>query len=152
LEEKFWAALCQRLGCAELIEDQFAGDERQATMIESLAKIFRTRNADEWFQLLGAEDACVMPLSTMDEVLRDAHLRERGAIASASHPSIGLIDRVGVSPLLGDTPGQLSSLPPPRLGEHTREVLQRAGLSQAEIAELERERAILLGSGDEMDQ
>jgi len=148
LEEKFWASLCQRLGCAPFIEDQFADDERQAAMMETLAKIFKTRNADEWFEMLGANDACVTPLNTIAEVVRDAHLREREMIVSVNHPSLGAIDQVGVSPRLSDTPGRLSSAPPPRLGEHTREMLLWAGASHTEVEELERERIIGTGSDE----
>jgi crotonobetainyl-CoA:carnitine CoA-transferase CaiB-like acyl-CoA transferase len=146
LEQKFWAALCNSLGCAQFIEDQFADDERQAGMKETLAKIFKTRNADEWFELLGTKDACVTPLNTIAEVVRDAHLRERGMIVSVNHPSLGVMDQIGVSPRLGDTPGEVSSLPPPQLGEHTREMLRWAGFSNTEVEELEREQVIRTGS------
>lgn len=43
LEPKFWAALCQRLGCPEFEADQFAEGSRQAEIKSALDRIFATR-------------------------------------------------------------------------------------------------------------
>ncbi|MFG1706231.1 CoA transferase [Nonomuraea sp. M3C6] len=49
-------------------------------------------------------------------------LRHRGVIAEVEHPSLGSVPLPGVTVKLSRTPGSVR-LPPPRLGEHTAEVL-----------------------------
>src|SRR5262249_40188808 len=40
LEPKFWAALCDKMGQPEFVEDQFAEGERQSSIVERLREIF----------------------------------------------------------------------------------------------------------------
>lgn len=110
LETKFWQALCRTLGCEEFIADQFAEAARQEQMVAELARTFRTRPAEEWFERLRPADACVTPVRNVAEV--------------AAHFGLGRGDSV-VAPRLGDTPGRLGGAPP-RLGEHTQQILWRA--------------------------
>jgi crotonobetainyl-CoA:carnitine CoA-transferase CaiB-like acyl-CoA transferase len=142
LEPKFWAALCRALGREELTGEQFAGGQRQQRAIETLARLFKTRDAAEWLALFGGEDVCVAPVNSIEEALGSGHLRERGAFESVPHPTAGAVELSGVAPKLSDTPGRLSKAPPPSLGQHTREVLLWAGLSDAEVEELARDRVV----------
>jgi crotonobetainyl-CoA:carnitine CoA-transferase CaiB-like acyl-CoA transferase len=106
LEPKFWKALCQALGCAQFVADQFAEGVRQAEIISEFERIFRERTAEEWCERLRPADACVTPVRNVAEV--------------ATHFGLLPGDSV-VVPKLSDTPGRLGG-PPPRLGEHTGEV------------------------------
>lgn len=67
LEPKFWAELCRRLNCEDLVALQF-DEERRAAVKERIAGIFRTRTAEEWFAALRAFDCCVTPVRTISEV------------------------------------------------------------------------------------
>ena len=97
LEPKFWAALCGKLGCPEFIPDQFAEGARQAEIIESIRKIFRTRPAAEWLELFRGADVCVTLVRNVAEV----------AAGGGSE----------VIPKLSETPGRVGDRPP-RLDEH----------------------------------
>jgi crotonobetainyl-CoA:carnitine CoA-transferase CaiB-like acyl-CoA transferase len=97
LEPKFWAVLCGKLGCREFIPDQFTEGERQAEIIESLRKIFRTKSATEWLELFRGADVCVTLVRNVAEVAAD-----RGS---------------EVIPRLSETPGRVGDWPP-RLDEH----------------------------------
>jgi crotonobetainyl-CoA:carnitine CoA-transferase CaiB-like acyl-CoA transferase len=107
LEPKFWQALCRALGCERFIADQFAEGPRREEIATELARIFRMRTAEEWFERLRPADACVTPVRNAAEV--------------AAQCGLGRGDSV-VVPKLSDTAGQLGG-PPPRLGEHTQEML-----------------------------
>lgn len=107
LEPKFWEALCRALGCEQLIGEQFADSPRREEIIAALAGIFRTRTAEEWFERLRVADTCVTPVRNTAEV--------------AAHFELGAGDSV-IVPKLSETPGRLGGVPP-RLGEHTGEVL-----------------------------
>ncbi len=107
LEPKFWAELCNQLGCVDLIPLQFCEDERREAIKFRIASIFRTRTASEWFESLRNHDCCVTPVLTVAEV---------AATLPCADPSAQ----------------------PPRLGEHTRPVLESVGISAADIDALEK--------------
>ena len=71
LEQKFWVNLCRELGCEEFIADQFTEGPRRQEIIEGVAAIFRTRPAAEWFERLEGCDACVTPVRSVAEVVRE---------------------------------------------------------------------------------
>ncbi len=113
LEPKFWAALCLGLGREDLVADQYAEGPRQAELIGTLADVFETRQAREWAERFRHTDACVTLLQDIADVTQDPHVRARQMIVDGA---------LGVTPKLSETPGQPGG-PPPRLGEHNREIL-----------------------------
>ncbi len=68
LEPKFWAELCRRIGCEDLIDLQFAEGETRQSVKERVAEVFKTRPAAEWFEQLRAYDCCVTPVRTVSEI------------------------------------------------------------------------------------
>lgn len=66
LEPKFWAELCKRIACEDLIPRQF--DEQQVPVKSRIAAIFRTKPALEWFDQLRDFDCCVTAVRTIGEV------------------------------------------------------------------------------------
>jgi crotonobetainyl-CoA:carnitine CoA-transferase CaiB-like acyl-CoA transferase len=108
LEPKFWAKLCRGLGCEQFIPEQFAEGQRRTEIIDAVAHILKTRDAQEWVELFKDKDACVTLVRNAAEVAADLGLARCEMI---------------VTPKLSETPGQLGSAPP-RLGEHNREVLR----------------------------
>ncbi len=102
LEPKFWAELCRRLGCEDLIPRQF--EEPQEPVKSRVADIFRGQPAAYWFEQLRHTDCCVTPVRSISEVAADL-----------------------------PAPAELK---PPRLGEHTREILSRCGVSQTDLQDL----------------
>ncbi|MBI3680563.1 MAG: CoA transferase [Acidobacteria bacterium] len=86
LEPKFWAALCQAIGCPQFIPEQYAEDPRRSQIIECLEAVFLTRDAEEWFVHLKHLDACVTPVRTVEEAARDLSLLDPGPGAA---PALG---------------------------------------------------------------
>jgi crotonobetainyl-CoA:carnitine CoA-transferase CaiB-like acyl-CoA transferase len=71
-------------------------------------------------------------MNSLDDVVADPHLAAIGYLKTVEHPSEGTIKSMAV-------PSEWSDSVPdyrrhaPRLGEHTREVLQEAGFSTEKI-------------------
>jgi alpha-methylacyl-CoA racemase len=124
LEPHFFQALCQRLGLPDLTADAYGGGSPAEAVRRRLAEIFASATLAEWERRLAGLDACVEPVRDVAEVPLDGHLRARGLF-----PAPG----VQATPLGFGPP---SARPPPRLGEHGREVLAEAGLSAEEISAL----------------
>lgn len=70
LEPKFWANLCRRLDCEELIPLQF-DNGKQPGVKARLCEIFKEKEAEVWFELLRDSDCCVTPVRSVDEVANE---------------------------------------------------------------------------------
>ncbi|AXW07436.1 formyl-CoA transferase [Ralstonia solanacearum] len=69
---------------------------------------------------------------TVADIAADPHYRARGVIETVRAQSGIEVDMPGVVPKLSGTPGAVQASAP-RLGQHTREVLRRHGLTDAQI-------------------
>src|SRR6267143_1834356 len=102
---------------------------------EVRAQSLRSKTTGEWLELLERADVPCMPYHTFESLLDDPHLREVGTFERVVHPTEGAIWNIAL-------PNRLASgarsdyLPAPKLGQHTREVLSEAGLSEKEIEDL----------------
>jgi crotonobetainyl-CoA:carnitine CoA-transferase CaiB-like acyl-CoA transferase len=124
LENQFWKALCETLGCEELIPEQYGPPDRQREMAARLQEIFETRTRDEWVKLFGDVPACVGPVNDLNEAMADPQVRHRGMVAEVDGRPVGPGPPIKlVDPSAGPwAPANLRSSA--ALGEHTDEVLK----------------------------
>jgi crotonobetainyl-CoA:carnitine CoA-transferase CaiB-like acyl-CoA transferase len=130
LEPKFWLALNTALGRKPDVSELVARD--QDKIRGELAAIFATKPAAEWAALLAKHDCCVEVVFELDELPDHALHRARGVFFTMDGGD-------GVGPLQQvRTPvgAPANPRPPPRLGQHTREVLAEYGFDDAAIAGL----------------
>jgi alpha-methylacyl-CoA racemase len=134
LEPKFWQAFCRGVGREDLIERQFDGPGSDTHA--EVERIFLERTRAEW-EVFGAEcDCCLEPVLGLDEALGSELVRAREMVVEIDQPGAGAVRQLGVPVKMGRTPGAPAG-PGPGLGEHTREVLIDAGLSEDEVTALE---------------
>jgi alpha-methylacyl-CoA racemase len=120
LEPKFWANLCRKIQCADLIRDQFSSLPRQRRVKQRLSRVFKSRTAEEWFGLLGSHDCCVTPVRTLQEAVADGQFHA-GAL--------------GIE--LGGTAGATERTAAPKIGQHSMEILKRAGVTKSHLLVLQ---------------
>ena len=84
------------------------------------------------------------PLSLVPRYLnkRLLQVQQRQMLLHCEHPTCGSVPMVGFPFKLNGTPQSIRRHPP-RLGEHTREVLSELGLSQDEVESLLQQRVAL---------
>jgi formyl-CoA transferase len=82
-----------------------------------------------------AEDVLVAPVHEYAEVFDDPQVRHNGLILESEVDGVGPVRFVGPPVALSDTPARLRRVPP-KVGQHTDEVLAAAGLSAERIAGL----------------
>ena len=144
--ERFWSQFCNVIGRPDLVEDpRFATNrERHAhrnDLVPILEGIFATRTGEEWLKDLRAEGIPSGPINTVDRVLSDPQVLHRGMVLEVDHPVCGRLKVVG-NPVKALPADGETLRPPPVLGQHTEEVLRRAGYSTEEINSLRGEKII----------
>jgi crotonobetainyl-CoA:carnitine CoA-transferase CaiB-like acyl-CoA transferase len=90
----------------------------------------------EWLEVLLAKDIWCAPLNDYDAVAEDPQVRHNGMIVEIEHPTAGPVRVIGPAVRFSGSPAGGEHRPPPRLGEHTREVL--TGLAGYSATEAER--------------
>lgn len=138
LEPKFWRSLCETLGRPQYIDRQYDPALRE-TMLADFRALFATRERDEWVRRLMAADVPVAAVKTLAEVERSEQSEARGLFREVARE----LKEVAF-PAEVHGAHEAPDRPAPQLGEHTREVLARAGYSEAEISGL-RERGVVSG-------
>ena len=128
----FWAPFCDAVGLPELRETRPGRDE---AMIRKVREHMLTKTRDEWLAVIPKEIA-VTPVLEFDEVLEGQYAKERHMVLELDHPLEGQVRQLASPFKLSDTPPTFRRFAP-LLGEHTVEVLQGAGYSDAEIQQLE---------------
>jgi crotonobetainyl-CoA:carnitine CoA-transferase CaiB-like acyl-CoA transferase len=141
LEEKFWVAFCNLVDRKDWISLQFEGEIIQEKMKEELSLLFREKTRDEWLKLLESQGTCFSPVLNIEETLNFPHLREREMFQGIEGEGGETVPQMGFPIKLSETP-PANSVPPPRMGQHSRSVLQKAGFSLEEIQWLEEEGVI----------
>ena len=121
LEPRFWSRLCELLELPGLGNDAFATGERADEVVAALQAVLVTRTGAEWREHLGAEDVCVEPVLSIDELLEDAQVRHR---AAAGSPPAWFPLRVGDA-------GRPPTGAAPAYGADSRAVLAEVGVDEA---------------------
>ena len=125
-------------------QPQVMHDERFRTLAErtrhidvlygELARCLAQRTTAQWMEVCERLDIPAAPMRRLDELEDDPHLAATGFFLEMHDPGLGrfVLPR---PPLLFDGAAATPGLPP-RLGEHTVDVLREAGLSGQAIEQL----------------
>jgi crotonobetainyl-CoA:carnitine CoA-transferase CaiB-like acyl-CoA transferase len=82
-----------------------------------------TNTSTYWLDRLEAQDLLCAPVRSLSEALDDPQTEINGMLCPIKHPVLGDITVIGSPVHLSEAPMQVRHLPP-KLGEHTNEVLQ----------------------------
>src|SRR5205085_6962128 len=98
----------------------------------TLAEICLTRTNAEWIELLKNSNIPHGPVQSIEDLLEDDQLAATEFWKEFDHPSEGRIRVADIASRFSRTKPEIRRLPP-RLGEHSLEILAEAGLSSSEI-------------------
>lgn len=135
--EAIWQRLCEAIDREDLVEDErFQTNDRRVSNIDALEEIlapwFGDRQASKAVSRLDEYDVPATQIRDMSEVFSHPQIEARRMRRTIDHPSVGEIEMPGSPMHFSRTPTALNRHPP-RLGEHTDEILAEIGYDASDI-------------------
>ncbi|KAH7011136.1 CoA-transferase family III domain-containing protein [Ilyonectria destructans] len=134
-----FAALCKLVGLDSLVQDgRFITNPKRVENRELLGPIFNavfeTKTTAEWVRVFDGKGLPFAPINNIEMAFSHPQVQARDMIAHVPHDATesGHIKLIGPAVKFSETKATIRSLPP-RLGEHTDEILAEAGIDQIEI-------------------
>lgn len=141
VSESLWPAFCRAIDREEWIDDPRFGtfDDRIANreaFDARLNDLFAERTAEEWTTRLQDAGVPCTPVNSVEDVVNDPHIDARNMIEAVEHPDGDRLELPGIPVNFSDVEADVR-LAPPKLGEHTDEVLTEVlGYSESEVESL----------------
>jgi formyl-CoA transferase len=145
-KQEQWEAVCDALGVPELkadprFQERDARKRNRKELTPLLEVKLAERTTKEWVELLNARGVPSGEILGLDAALHQPQVVHRGTLQTVEAPGIGPLQLFNLPALLLSTPAAIET-PPPRLGEHTAEILGRIGYSDSDLANLKRDGVI----------
>ena len=131
--------------CAAGGEPQLAFDARFAVnpnrirnreqLIPLLAAMMKKKTRAQWISELEAATVPCGPINTLKDTFENEQVIARGLRFDLPHPAAGTVPMVG-NPIKYSATKLEYHMPPPMLGQHTRDVLAALGYTEIEVAQL----------------
>lgn len=145
-KQEQWEAVTEVLGVPELKTDpRFQERDTRKKNRKALTPLLEARlkehDTSYWVEVLNRHDVPSGAILTLDQAMRQPQVAHRNTFNTVDVEGIGTIPLFNMTAKFEKTPG-LVTAPPPRLGEHTGEVLRGIGYDDAQIADLKERKVI----------
>jgi formyl-CoA transferase len=137
---KMWAQFAEALGRKDWLEVEEwktlkGRSADRARLNQTIGEVTSTKPSEYWIDLLERIGIPCGPINKVDQVFADPQVQHLAMAAPMTTPKRGLTHVVGTAINLEGLESTVRRIPP-RLGEHSAEILQQAGYGAAEIDQL----------------
>ena len=146
MREHHYTGLCKVLGRDDLAKDpRYDSREKRIAREKELMPIVRAeflkRTTEEWAKDLTEAGVMNAKVNTYDDFMKDEHVAAVGALPWVEHQGMGSLPMANIPGIEPFATGSAMS-ECPHVGQQTRDILARAGYTEAEIADLAAKKAI----------
>jgi crotonobetainyl-CoA:carnitine CoA-transferase CaiB-like acyl-CoA transferase len=139
-KQEQWEAVADVLGVPELKRDprfeaRDARKRNRAALTPLLEAKLRQHPTDHWVEVLNARGVPSGAILGLEAALSQEQLAHRGTIQAVCDERLGELKLFNLTAKFEKTPGAIES-PPPRLSDHTEEILGGLGYSRGAVAAL----------------
>ena len=141
-QQQQWEDLADELGVPELKADpRFQERDTRKANRYVLGPLLEARfiqaTTAHWVEVLNARGVPAGDVLSLEAALGSEQARHRGVLEDVDEPDLGTIRLFNLTAKFSETPAAIDS-PPPRLSEHTADVLNELGYSAAEQQQLKK--------------
>jgi len=133
--------MCIGVGHHEWWTDVPDRTERIRGILRGLARTLPERTTAEWLEALEKADVPCGRVNDYETLFTDEEVVANQNFTLYEHPDAGTVRTVNPGPRLSETPARMWRIPP-RLGEHTEEILREVGVERETIEDLRKEKVI----------
>jgi crotonobetainyl-CoA:carnitine CoA-transferase CaiB-like acyl-CoA transferase len=139
--DRMWRDLCGAVGKPQWGEDPRFNTPQQRmvnrdTIIAALSEIFAREPISRWRTRLTPLGIPCTPVQRIDQVVEEEQVRARDMIVEVETAGSGTLRLPGVPIKFSDAAGSVRT-GPPRLGEHSRQIVRELGYEDADVERLE---------------
>jgi crotonobetainyl-CoA:carnitine CoA-transferase CaiB-like acyl-CoA transferase len=139
-KQEQWEATADVLGVPDLKADpRFKERDTRKKNRKALTPLLEAKLGEQptayWVDALNARDVPSGAILSLGEALSQEQVKHRNAFSKVTVEGIGEIPLFNLTAKFSATPGKVEAAPP-RLGQHTEEVLRGIGLTTEHVAEL----------------
>ncbi|HSQ76935.1 MAG TPA: CoA transferase [Bacteroidota bacterium] len=145
-KQEQWEAVADVLGLPELktdprFQERDTRKKNRKALTPLLEARLRDHDTEHWVEVLNAHDVPSGAILTLDQAMHQPQVGHRNTFGKVDVEGIGSIPLFNLTAKFEKTPGLVSS-PPPKLGEHTNEILASLGYDDGQIASFRERRVV----------